>query len=199
MHMSVHWECWWIPHTRLAFKYNNLTNPYLNVVSLHLYYRPALPAVTPQTSCLGSAPPLILTLPSPSHRGLCNGVPHPTPASWRPWRRRRRTSATTWTPPRPWTPTRTRSITGSPRLSDPTLIYFNLQNTFTFRFLLPRRLAQSPTPPLHPTIPVKPSDRPSTPGWPLVDPWLTPGWPAVPSVAFPLVWSSSEHRSPAPS
>lgn len=49
------------------------------------------------------------------------GEPRLTRASWRPWRRRWRTSAMTWTLPKAWTPTKMRSITLQtewPRLSD---------------------------------------------------------------------------------
>lgn len=46
-----------------------------------------------------------------SHRGHSFEGPLLTPASWKQWRKQPRTSATTWTPPKAWTPTKTRSIT----------------------------------------------------------------------------------------
>lgn len=48
---------------------------------------------------------------SPSRRGPSSEGPLLTPASWKQWRKRPRTSVTTWTLPKAWTPTKTRSIT----------------------------------------------------------------------------------------
>lgn len=46
-----------------------------------------------------------------SHRGHSFEGPLLTPASWKQWRKQLRTSVTTWTLPKAWTPTKTRSIT----------------------------------------------------------------------------------------
>ena len=56
-----------------------------------------------------------------SRRGHYSAGPRLTLVSWKRWRRQWRTSATTWTLPRAWTPTKTRSITLQtewPRLFD---------------------------------------------------------------------------------
>lgn len=47
----------------------------------------------------------------PSNREHYSDGPRLTPVSWKRWRRRPRTSATTWMLPKAWTPTKTRSIT----------------------------------------------------------------------------------------
>lgn len=47
----------------------------------------------------------------PPHRGLSFDGPLLTPVSWKQWRKQPRTSVTTWTLPKAWTPTKTRSIT----------------------------------------------------------------------------------------
>lgn len=57
----------------------------------------------------------------PPHREHYSAGPRLTPESWRRWRKRPRTSATTWMLPKAWTPTKTRSITLQtewPRLCD---------------------------------------------------------------------------------
>lgn len=57
----------------------------------------------------------------PSHRGRYSDAPRLTRVSWKQWRKQPRTSVTTWTLPKAWTPTKTRSITlqtAWPRLCD---------------------------------------------------------------------------------
>lgn len=56
------------------------------------------------------------------------GGPRLTPASWKQWRKRPRTCATTWTLPKAWTPTKTRSIT--PQTEWPRLCDLYLRNVF---------------------------------------------------------------------
>lgn len=99
----------------------------------------------------------------PSYRGLSFEGPLLTPVSWKRWRKLPRTSATTWTLPKAWTPTKTRSITLQtewPHLCD--LLTSHVFTSCIFRCCPAQTLPfpppfGSPTTPPSPHLPVWPT------------------------------------------